>query len=102
MMTVRGILADIDLGPDTGKIISDAACFSTATLAPVRLLYVMDYLLTPPSYLMPYIDEETRGEETEKMAGWRVVLQKSGVASDLAVLFGGIRYLVYAAVLVLK
>jgi hypothetical protein len=84
MMTGRGILADMDLGPDTGKIISYAACFSIAAQAPVRLVYVMDYLLTPPSYLMPYIDEETRREETE-MAGRQAVLQKSGVASGLAV-----------------
>jgi len=87
MMTCRGILAGIDLGPGTGKIVSYAACFSAASQAPVRLLYVMDYLLTPPSYLMPYIEEETRREETE-MAGWQAVLKESGVASDYRLMMG--------------
>jgi len=62
---------------------------------------MMDCLLTPPSCLMPYVNEEMRQEETE-MAGWQAVLQTSGVASDLAVLLGGILHLVYAAVVVLK
>ena len=96
-MTGRGILAGIDLGPETGKIVSYAACFSAAAQSPVRLLYVMDYLLTPPSYLMPYIEEETRREETE-MAGWQAVLRKNGVASDYRLMLGRLHESFVAAI----
>ncbi len=96
-MTCRCILAGIDLGPETGKIVSYAACFSAASQAPVRLLYVMDYLLTPPSYLMPYIEEETRREETE-MARWQAVLQEKGVASDHRLMRGRLHESFVAAI----
>jgi len=80
MITCRCILAAIDLGPDTEKIVAYAACFSAGTQAPVRLLYVIDYLLTPPSYLTAYIEEEKKREETE-MNRWKSLLEKAGISS---------------------
>jgi len=87
MITCRCIIAGIDLGPETEKIVSYAACFSAAVKVPVRLLYVMDYLLTPPSYLTPYIEEEKKREETE-MARLQAVLEKAGVPSDYLLMMG--------------
>ena len=97
MMTGRSILAGIDLGPATGKIVSYAASFSAAARAPVRLLYVMDFLLTPPSYLLPYIEEETRREEAE-MARWQTVLQNNGVESDYRLMMGRLHESFVAAI----
>jgi len=87
MITCRCILAGIDLGPDTEKIVAYAACFSAGAQAPVRLLYVIDYLLTPPSYLTAYIEEEKKREEAE-MNRWRAVLEKTGISSDHRLMMG--------------
>jgi len=87
MITCRCILAAIDLGPDTEKIVAYAACFSAGTQAPVRLLYVIDYLLTPPSYLTAYIEEEKKREETE-MNRWKSLLEKAGISSDYRLMIG--------------
>ena len=81
------ILAGIDLGADTEKIVSYAACFSAATKSSVRLLYVIDYLLTPPTYLMPYIEEEKKRDEGE-LQRWKAVLDKQGIFSDALIMMG--------------
>jgi nucleotide-binding universal stress UspA family protein len=86
-MKSRCILAGIDFGVDTQKIVSYAAYFSTGTKSSVRLLYVMDYLLTPPTYLMPYIEEEKKRDEGE-LQRWRSVLEKQGISSDARILMG--------------
>jgi nucleotide-binding universal stress UspA family protein len=87
MTTGKCILAAVDLGPGTEKILSYAASFSVAADAPVRLLYVMDYLLTPPTYLMPHIEEEKKREEAE-MVRWLTVLEDAGVPSDYRLMMG--------------
>jgi len=86
-MKSRCILAGIDLGADTEKIVSYAAYFSAGTKASVRLLYVIDYLLTPPTYLMPYIEEEQKRDEGE-LQRWRTVLEKQGISSDSRIMMG--------------
>jgi nucleotide-binding universal stress UspA family protein len=86
-MKCNCILAGVDLGPDTEMIVSYAACFSTGVKAPVRLLYVIDFLLTPPAYLMPYIEEEERRDEAE-LKRWHEVLQRRGVSSVSGIMMG--------------
>jgi nucleotide-binding universal stress UspA family protein len=81
------ILSGIDLGPDTESVLSYAACFGAGTRAAVKLLYVIDYLLTPPSYLAAYIEEEKRREETE-MSGWKARLKKEGIDAEYAIVLG--------------
>jgi nucleotide-binding universal stress UspA family protein len=83
----RCILSGIDLGPDTESVLSYAAYFGARTRATVKLLYVIDYLLTPPSYLAAYIEEEKRREETE-MSGWKARLNKEGIDAEYAVVLG--------------
>lgn len=97
MMACKRILAGIDLGPDTEKIVSYAACFSAVAQAPVLLLYVMDYLLTPPAYLMPYIEEERVREEAE-LVRWQAELQNSGVATDYRLMMGRLHETFVAAI----
>jgi nucleotide-binding universal stress UspA family protein len=86
-MKSRCILAGIDLGADTEKIVSYAAYFSAGTKSSVRLLYVIDYLLTPPTYLMPYIEEEQKRDEGE-LQRWKAVLEKQGISSDARIMMG--------------
>lgn len=86
-MKSRCILAGIDLGADTEKIISYAAYFSAGTKSSVRLLYVLDYLLTPPAYLKTYIEEEQKRDEGE-LQRWKTVLEKQGIASDARIMMG--------------
>jgi nucleotide-binding universal stress UspA family protein len=81
------ILAGIDLGSETERIVSYAAYFAEGTRVPVRLLYVIDYLLTPPAYLMPYIEEEKKRDEAE-MKRWQAVLAQGGISSDSHIMIG--------------
>ena len=81
------LLAGIDLGPETVQVVSYAALFATSMHAAVRLLYVIDYLLTPPSYLAEYIEEEKKREEAEA-AGWGARLQEAGVSAEYRIILG--------------
>ncbi len=81
------LVAGIDLGSETEQVVSYAALFASATHATVRLLYVIDYLLTPPSYLAEYIEEEKRREESE-MAIWKARLQEAAVDAECATVLG--------------
>ncbi len=84
------LVAGIDLGPETEQVVSYAALFAAPTHATVRLLYVIDYLLTPPSYLAEYIEEEKRREESE-MAIWKARLQQAGVEAECEIVLGRLR-----------
>jgi len=87
-MTVKmRLVAGIDLGPETEQVVSYAALFAAATHATVRLLYVIDYLLTPPSYLAEYVEEEKRREESE-MAIWKARLQEAEVDAECVTVLG--------------
>ncbi len=81
------VLSAIDLGPDTERVLSYAAYVGVRTKATVRLLYVIDYLLTPPSYLTAYIEEEKRRDEAE-MSGWKTRLNSAGVDTEYAIVLG--------------
>jgi nucleotide-binding universal stress UspA family protein len=81
------LIAGIDLGPETVQVVSYAALFATAMHASVRLLYVIDYLLTPPSYLAEYIEEEKKREESET-AVWGARLREVGVNAEYGIILG--------------
>lgn len=81
------IVAGIDLGPYTGNVVSYAACFAAAMKARIRLLYVIDYLLTPPTYLASYIEEEKAREESQ-MKEWKARLEETGVTTEYRIVLG--------------
>jgi len=81
------ILTGIDLGPDTEKNIAYAAYFASGTGATVRLLYIIDYLLTPPTYLSSYIEQEKKRDEKE-MERLQALLNGVGVKSEFSVMLG--------------
>lgn len=67
------VLAAIDLGDETEKILAYAVWLAgnsgQSTSACLDLLYVLDYGLTPPAYLMPYLENEKKLDEAE-MEKW--------------------------------
>jgi nucleotide-binding universal stress UspA family protein len=87
MITCSYIITGIDLGPDTDRNISYAAYFASGTGATVRLLYIIDYLMTPPSYLSSYIEEEKKKEEKE-MARLQTLLNGFSVKNEASVIMG--------------
>lgn len=87
MIAGKCILSGIDFGPDTEKNLAYTAYFASRTGAAVRLLYIIDYLLTPPAYLTSYIEEEKKREE-EAMARLRALLEGFGVKTESSVMLG--------------
>jgi len=81
------ILSGIDLGPDTEKNLGYTAYIASKTGAAVRLLYIIDYLLTPPAYLASYIEEEKKREE-EEMARLQALLGGFAVKTESSVMLG--------------
>lgn len=81
------IVCGIDLGPATEQVVAYAAFFAGSFRVPVRLLYIIDYLLTPPSYLAAYIEEEKKKEEGE-MVRWKGMLTGAGIEADTRIVMG--------------
>jgi nucleotide-binding universal stress UspA family protein len=77
---IEKILAAIDLGSDTEKILAYAEWLSkTGGIgAEIDMLYVIDYALTPPAYLVPYIEKEKRLDE-ENLKKWEEKLNGLGI-----------------------
>lgn len=59
-MDINRILAGIDFAPDTEGVIACSLLFAKGTGASLNLLHVMDFLVTPPAYVAPYIEEEKK------------------------------------------
>ncbi len=61
-MDLKKIIAALDFGPNTNKTLTYTEWLASmaGNEGSVRLLHVMDYALTPPAYLLPYIEEEER------------------------------------------
>jgi nucleotide-binding universal stress UspA family protein len=86
-MKIEKILAGVDFGPATDSIIAYAASFASAANASVHLLHVLDYVVTPPSYLAPYIDEEKRIVEGN-LAVMKKELQEAGITTGTETVIG--------------
>ncbi len=83
----RRIVAGVDLGPETEAVVSYAVCLAAARRAGVHLLYVIDYLLTPPSYLSEYVEEEKKRDEAE-MRSWKLRIERQGIEAECGVVLG--------------
>ena len=86
-MRIEKILAGIDLGPDTGKVLAYASLFAKGLGASLHVLHVIDFLVTPPAYLDRYIEEEEKNAE-EKFRTWKDRLKEAGVEPALEVVVG--------------
>lgn len=87
MTKIERILAGIDLGPDTERVISYASFFCKLWNATIDLLYVIDYLVTPPAYMMPYLEEE-KESALRSMMRWQELLCNLGVNAKSEVVLG--------------
>lgn len=86
-MRVERIVAGIDLGQDTEKVLAYASFFAKGLRASLHLLHVIDYLVTPPSYLSRYMEEEKRAAE-ERFMPWGKRLENDGVRAAMEVVVG--------------
>lgn len=96
---MKHILAAIDLGSDTGKIIAYALWLAansgsapsgpakTAQQAKIDLLYVLDYGFTPPAYLSQYIEKEKELDETE-IGKWEDLISSFGIQASHRIAVG--------------
>ena len=86
-MQIRKILSGIDFGKETEKVISYSAFFAKTFNASLDLLYVIDYLMTPPMYLQSYIKEESK-EAFIKLNNIKELLSKSEINTQTKILSG--------------
>ena len=89
-MNVRNILAGIDFEKHTGNILAYASLFAGNLQASLHLLHVIDYLVTPPTYLEQYIDAE-KNAAVEKLQKLEHELSGSGIRVHSSVLIGRIQ-----------
>ncbi len=96
-MKIEKILAGIDLGADTEKVLAYASFFSKGLGASLHILYVIDFLVTPPAYLAQYLEEEKMNAE-KAFEGWKTKLEKAGVTAAMEVVVGRLHESFEAAV----
>lgn len=89
VLTINKILAAIDLSPDTEKILAYAEWLSKTkgVDTQIDMLYVIDYALTPPAYLVPYIEKEKRLNE-EDLKKWAEKLNGLDIKTGHAIAVG--------------
>ncbi len=86
-MKIDKILVGIDLGRFTEPLIAYSVYFARNFDASINFLYVIDYIVTPPTYLSPYIDEEKK-IATEKIEGMCDGLRDLGIEMSVNVIVG--------------
>lgn len=87
-MSVRKIYVAIDFKPATYGVLSYAVWLSTTLdCKDLCLFHIMEYTLTPPAYLMPYINKEKKKIE-EKLKELAEKLIKYELNIDFQVIFG--------------
>jgi nucleotide-binding universal stress UspA family protein len=84
---IKKILAGIAFDEETEKILAYTSLFAGTFDASVYLLSVLDYLMTPPGYLIPYLEEE------EKIAATnfdilKKRLQEKGIQAETELMTG--------------
>jgi len=96
-MKIEKILAGIDFGKDTEKVLAYASLFAEVFGASLNLLYVIDYIITPPTYLTPYIEEEKKVAE-KNFTIWKKQLTDAGIKTKTEVTVGRLHESFEAAV----
>jgi nucleotide-binding universal stress UspA family protein len=86
-MKIEHILAGIDFGEHAGHILAYASLFAERFRASLHLFHVIDYLMTPPTYLDQYIEEEKKAAE-EKLESIKKELSAAGISVDAKVIIG--------------
>lgn len=85
MESKETILAAVDLGADTEKVLSYSLWLSQALAdgsRDITILNVMDYALTPPAYLLPYMEKEEEATGIE-LKQWADRLKQYGATATV-------------------
>lgn len=86
-MDIKRILAGIDFTSHTEGVIAYSLLFAKSTGASLNLLHVMDFLVTPPAYIAPYIEEEKKIIE-KQFALLVKTIEGEGIKPETEVLLG--------------
>jgi nucleotide-binding universal stress UspA family protein len=86
-MKVKKILAGIDLEKDSERVLAYASLFAGVFGSSLSLLYVIDYFVTPPAYLTPYIEREKR-DAIEKLSALKARMTEAGFSAESEVVVG--------------
>ncbi len=89
-MKIKKILAGIDLEKDSEPVLAYASFLADVFTASLGLLYVIDYLVTPPAYLTPYIEKEKK-DAMEKLAALKAKMTEAGFNAESEVIVGRLR-----------
>lgn len=89
-MKIKKILAGIDLEKDSEPVLAYASFLADVFTASLDLLYVIDYLVTPPAYLTPYIEKEKK-DAMEKLAALKAKMTEAGFNAESEVIVGRLR-----------
>lgn len=96
-MKIEKILAGIDFEKDTEGVLAYASYFAGVFGSSLTLLSVIDYLTTPPAYLLPYIEEEKKSSE-KKFEALKKELKEAGIKAETEVVVGRLQESFDAAV----
>ncbi len=86
-MEIKRILSGIDFGKETEKVLAYSAFFAKIFNASLDLIYVIDYLVTPPMYLESYIKDESK-EAQVKLNNIKKSLSESEINIQTKILTG--------------
>jgi nucleotide-binding universal stress UspA family protein len=84
---IERILTGIDFGTATESIIGYSSFFAKFMDASLKLLYVIDYLVTPPAYLAPYMEKEKKVAE-KRFALLKKRMKDTGIKVETEVAVG--------------
>jgi nucleotide-binding universal stress UspA family protein len=89
-MKIDRVLAGIDFGPSTEIVTAYALFFAKTMGASLTLLYVIDYLVTPPAYLAPYMEEEKKVAE-KNFTALKERFADAGIKTETEIIIGRLR-----------
>lgn len=89
-MKIERIVAGIDFGPSSEIVGAYSSFFAKGTGASIHLLYVIDYLVTPPAYLAPYMEEEKKVAE-KNFTALKERFADAGIKTETEIIIGRLR-----------
>jgi len=89
-MKIERIVAGIDFGPSSEIVGAYSSFFAKGTGASIHLLYVIDYLVTPPAYLAPYMEEEKKIAE-KNFTALKERFADAGIKTETEIIIGRLR-----------
>lgn len=86
-MKIEKILAAVDFGSLTEAVTAYTSFFARSFDASVTFIYVIDYIVTPPAYLSPYIEEE-QSIAKKNFESLKMQMSEKGIKTEAEVIVG--------------